>query len=250
MNQREKMYFHIQYLLGRLFIFIAAPVIMLAIRLCGYQVNRLAEIRARIRVRLQNHAGPWLICANHLTMIDSIIITHILFSCYRYAIRYRLMPWNVPEKINLYRIHPLVAALCYLLKCIPVERGGSRDTVNNSIAKCAHILDRGENLVIFPEGRRSRSGRIDTLDFPYTVGRFVQMIPDCRVLCMYLRGDHQVACSDLPKFKENFFAAVEDFKPVTPLKGLKAQREFSRQIIEKLSEMEKAYFGARGQRYC
>ncbi len=250
MKPREQFGFRIQYLLGRLFIFIAAPVISLAIRFCGYRVSRLAETRAAVRARLQNHAGPWLICANHLTMIDSVLITHILLACHRYAIQYRLMPWNLPEKINLYRIHPLVAWLCYLLKCIPVERGGCRDTVNRSIAKCTQVLGRGESLIIFPEGRRSRSGRIDIEDFPYTVGRFVQMVPHCRVLCIYVRGDHQAAYSDLPKFKEQFFVAVEDFKPATALKGLKAQREFSRQIIEKLAEMEKIYFGARGQRYC
>ena len=247
MNSREKYSFRLQYLLGRIFIFIAAPAITLAIRLRGYTVNDLSGMRKAIDARLKKHDGPWLICANHLTMIDSIIITHVMFPFYRYVLRYRLMPWNIPEKVNLHQIHPLVALLCYLLKCLPVVRGGNRDALNTSMAKCAYILGKGESLIIFPEGKRARKGRIDTIDFPYGVGRFAQMIPNCRVLCIYLRGDHQVSYSDVPKFKENFYAAIDDFKPVTHLKGLKAQRDVARRIIETLSEMETTYFGKRGQ---
>lgn len=247
MNSREKHRFQLQYLLGRIFIFIAAPAVTLAIMLRGYTVNDLSEMRKTIRARLKKHNGPWLICANHLTMIDSIIITHVMFPFYRYVLRYRLMPWNIPEKVNLHQIHPLVGLLCYLLKCLPVVRGGSRDALNTSIAKCAYILGKGESLIIFPEGKRARTGRIDTVDFPYSVGRFAHMIPNCRVLCIYLRGDHQISYSNVPERKENFYAAVDDFTPVTHLKGLKAQRDVARQIIERLSEMETTYFGARGK---
>jgi len=250
MNSREKFFFRIQYLLGRLFIFIAAPAVTLVIRLFGYTINDLADMRRTIGACLKKHDGPWLICANHLTMIDSIIITYVMFPLYRYALQYRLMPWNIPEKVNLYQIHPIVVMLCHLLKCLPVVRGGNRDTMDTSIAKCTYILNLGENLIIFPEGKRSRNGRIDTQDFPYGVGRFAHLVPNCRVLCIYLRGDHQEAYSDFPRFKENFSVAVDDFMPATELRGLKAQREYARQIIETLSEMEKTYFGSRGQRYC
>ena len=36
------------------------------------------------------------------------------------------------------------------------------------------MLKKGENLTIFPESTRSRNGRIDTSDYLYSVGRFVQ----------------------------------------------------------------------------
>ena len=247
MGRTDKTRFQLQYLLGRIFVFIAAPVITIAVILCGYRVHNLTQMRQSISASFKKHKGPWLICSNHLTMIDSVFITYVMFPFYRYMFQYRLMPWNIPEKANLYRIHPLVAVLCYLLKCLPIERGGSRDSLNKSLEKCAYMLSRGENLTIFPEGTRARDGRINTTDFPYSVGRFIQMIPDCRVMCIYLRGDTQTAYSDLPALNETFYVAVTDFKPVSTLKGLKAQRDFARQIIEKLSAMEKTYFDARGK---
>jgi len=247
MNLSENSRFRLQYGLGRIFIFIAAPVITLAYRIYGYSVRDLRAVRSTIAARLENHAGPWLICSNHLTMIDSVFIAHAMFSFGSYAVHYRRLPWNIPEKVNLYRIHPLVALICYLLKCIPVVRGGSRDSLNASMAQCSRILAAGESLIIFPEGTRSRNGRIDNRDFPYSVGRFVTMVPDCRVLCLYLRGDHQQSYSDMPPRGERFTVMVEDFKPATRLRGLRAQREAARQVVQRLYEMEKRYFDQRGQ---
>jgi 1-acyl-sn-glycerol-3-phosphate acyltransferase len=140
-----------------------------------------------------------------------------------------------------------VGGFCYLTKCIPVIRGGDREGVKQSLEKCVRILQKGQNLMIFPEGTRSRTGRVNTLDFTYNVGRWICQMDDVRVLCMYLRGDRQESYSDFPIHGETFTLMMEPCTPATSLNGLRAHRDCARQIIEHLAEMEQRYFAHPGQ---
>jgi len=115
------------------------------------------------------------------------------------------------------------------------------------MAKCAYLLKKKENLMIFPEGTRSRRGRVNTEDYPYGVGRFICNIPGCRVMCIYLRGNGQETYSNFPKFGEAFTMAVEECQPKSQLKGLRAQKDCSEQVIRNLARMEKVYFDSRGK---
>ncbi|MGM0453810.1 MAG: lysophospholipid acyltransferase family protein [Thermodesulfobacteriota bacterium] len=236
-----------QYRLGRLAVFAAAPLIFLAVKLAGYRVRELVRIRREIKQMMQRHSGPWLIWSNHLTMIDSVILAYAMFPVYRYMFQYRLLPWNVPEDTNFNR-NPLVALLCYLLKCIPVRRGGDRKSVRQSMEKVAHLLASGQSLMIFPEGTRARTGRISSENGTYHVGRLFRQVPGIRVMCVYLRGDRQDSYSNFPKFGENFTMAVSQCIPHTRSVGLRANRECARQIIDHLLTMESAYFDSCGQR--
>ena len=91
------------------------------------------------------HPGPWLICANHLTLIDSVILAYSMIPIYRYIVHYKLLPWNVPEQMNFNR-NIFVGLICFLTKCIPIIRGGDRSAVHSTMAKCAFLLYKGENL--------------------------------------------------------------------------------------------------------
>ncbi len=241
MNTRAKIFYYFQYFMGRLTVFITAPMIILAIKAAGYRVRDLNKARQTVRKMMDHHPGPWLICANHLTLIDSVILTYAMIPTYRYLFQYKLLPWNVPEQMNFNR-NIFVGLICFLTKCIPVIRGGNRDAIKSTMAKWAFLLNKGENLMIFPEGTRSRSGRVNIEDFPYGVGRLFCSIPNCRVMAVYLRGDGQKTYSNFPRYKETFTIAVEQCRPKTELKGLRAQRDCSRQIVEHLSKMEKDYF--------
>ncbi len=235
-----------QETMGRLAVLFTAPLLFIAIKLAGYRIRDLKKIRRQIDPLMRRHSGPWLICANHLTLIDSFILAYAMFPAYRYMIHFHLVPWNMPEAMNFNR-NLVVGGLCYLTKCIPVTRGGDRDVVRQSLEKCVRLLETGENLMIFPEGTRSRTGRVNTRDFTYNVGRWVCNIENVRVMCIYLRGDGQTTYSDFPRFGEKFTMMVEQCRPHTRLKGLRAHRDCARQIIEQLAGMEKRYFAARGQ---
>ncbi len=246
MDQRLKRSFLRQYIIGWLFIFISAPLVLLAIKIAGYTVRDLKKNRAAILNLFKKHKGPWIICANHLTMIDSVILAHAMLPLHRYLFHYHLVPWNVPEKMNFQR-NPIVAFICYLLKCIPVQRGGDRGTVKSTLDKCSYLLEKKENLMIFPEGTRSRNGHIDTKEFSYGVGRLFINNPDCQVMCIYLRGDGQETYSNFPRRNETFSMKVKMYQPEIRLKGLRAQRDCARQIITCLAQMEKSYFETCGK---
>lgn len=246
MRTRDKIFFYFQYYIGRLMVFAVGPLIFLAIKAFGYRVRNLSNVRQKIQGLMEAHPGPWLICANHLTLIDSVIIVYAMIPIYRYMVHYKQLPWNVPEQMNFNR-NIFVGLTCFLTKCIPIIRGGNRDAVKSSLAKCTFLLNKGENLMIFPEGTRSRSGRVNTEDFPYGVGRFVCCIPNCRVMTIYLRGESQKTYSNFPRHGETFTMTAEECRTETNLKGLRAQRDCARQIVNHLSKMEKDYFESCGQ---
>ena len=240
---------YLQILLGQLAVFVLAPLYFILIRLMGYRVRELSALRERCAREFAAHRGPWILCANHLTMIDSLIIAYTMLPLSRQFFQYHRLPWNLPERDNFYW-NPLLVILCYLTKCIPVQRGGSREKITMVLEKCAYLLKHGQTLLIFPEGGRSRTGRIDRENFSYGVGRFIRDIDNCRVMCLYLRGDGQSAYGIIPIYRERFTVMMETFLPEKMESGgLRAQRGYAGQIIGRLAEMEEAYFAARGQRY-
>lgn len=239
----------LQILLGQLAAFVLGPLYFLVIRLLGYRIRELSALRRRCAREFNAYKGPWIFCANHLTMIDSAIIAYAVLPLSRQLFQYRRLPWNLPERDNFYG-NPLLVILCYLMKCIPVQRGGSREKMAEVLEKCTYLLKHGHTLLIFPEGGRSRTGRIDRENFSYGVGRFVQDIENCKLMCFYLRGDGQSAYGTIPRYRERFTVMMETFVPERlESGGLRAQRSYAAQIVGRLAEMEETYFAARGQRY-
>jgi len=104
-------------------------------------------------------------------------------------------------------------------------------------------LSRKQNLMIFPEGTRSRTGQVNTKDFSYGVGRFIKDVPDCKVMCLYLRGDGQDSYGTIPKFGERFTMLMSVLEPDrTEDSGLRAGRYYAKQVIKMLAQMEEDYF--------
>ena len=246
-NQKRALYF--QYALGRLAVFIVAPFIYFCVRIFGYRVRDLKTIRRRCELLFKKHNGPWIICANHLTNIDSVILAYAIAPMHRHVTRFKLLPWNLPERVN-FQQNIFSTVMCYLVKCIPVNRGGDREEMKLVLEKCIYLLHRGQNLLIFPEGGRSRTGRIDRNNFSYGVGRFISSCEDCKVLCIYLRGDGQDNYSAIPRMGERFTVSMDVLIPErTEQTGLRLQRHYAEQIINRLAQMEEAYFAARRQRH-
>ena len=239
---RVKALLTLQNGLGRVTAVVLAPCYFALIRLMGYRIRDLKAVRALCRREFKRHEGPWLICANHLTMADSVLLSYAMLSLSAHMRAYRWIPWNLPERNNFR--NPFLVLLCYLSKCIPVQRGGPRAEMKQTLEKCAYLFSHKQRLLIFPEGGRSRTGRVDTEQFSYGVGRFLDDdSQDLRVMCLYLRGDSQASYSSVPVFGERFTVLVDVFKPVkSALTGLRAQREYAGQIIGRLAIMEERYF--------
>jgi hypothetical protein len=239
----------IQYLLGWVAIFVLGPLYFAIIRLMGYRVRNLREIRRECAQLLRTHEGPWIFCANHLTMIDSGILSYALYSLPHHFLRYRQLPWNLPERNN-FQQNIFLAILCYLAKCIPINRGGDREEMKKTLDKCNTVLEWNQPILIFPEGGRSRTGRVNTKGYSYGVGRFVKDFKNSKIMCIYLRGDGQHNYGFTPRFGERFNITVELLQPEhTEENGLRAQRFYAEQIIKKLAHMEESYFTAHRQRH-
>ena len=57
-------------------------------------------VRRQYQRILRERRGPLLVCANHLTMIDSAIIAWALGSPAWYVRHFAAIPWNLPERRN------------------------------------------------------------------------------------------------------------------------------------------------------
>lgn len=242
MDARTRFLLHLQNFIGRITIFFIAPLYFLILKLLFYRVRNLKEIRRKCAEAFKKHEGPWIICSNHLTMIDSFIVVYATTGLVRHFTNYKKLPWDLPERSNFQK-NIILVVLCYLAKCIPVDRGGPREKIRKTMDKCIYLLRNGHNILIFPEGGRSRTGRVNTEEFSYGVGRFIKDVADCKVMCVYLRGDKQKTYSTIPAWGENFFVAMEVLEPVRNAdNGLRAQREYAAQIINRLAAMEEKYF--------
>jgi len=240
-----RVYLVVQREVSRLLSPVSLTLIWVTLRLaCGYRIERLEEVRRAAREARERSSAPLLVCANHLTMVDSFLIAWALGNPAWYMLHFSALPWNVPERLN-FATRAWQKAAIYVLKCIPIHRGGRRSEVAGVLTRVTHLLRKREAVLIFPEGGRSRSGRVDVESAATGVGRVIRSVPDCRVLCVYLRGRRQAEYSAVPERGDRFFVAVSEIEPKTDASGLRGSRDLVRQVVKKLSEMETGYFDGR-----
>ena len=209
-----------------------------------WRIEGLPEARRAFAEVRRHPEIPVLICANHLTMLDSCVIAWALASPWRNVTHYASLPWNAPERANFASTW-WNRALVWVMKCLPVERGGDRRAVGTVLNRLIYLMGRGEAGLLFPEGGRSRTGRVNTQAVTYGIGRVVKALPGCQVVCVYLRGKTQETWTARPKFGETFRISVACFEPKSDHRGLRGSVDISGQILERLAAMEREHFGGR-----
>ncbi len=203
----------------------------------GYRIEGRAALRRHYAELWRMRPGPLLICANHLTMIDSALIAWALGSSWWYVRHFAAVPWNVPERQH-FAAAVWARILVYVMKCLPITRGGRRADVSPTLQRFTHVLAAGDAGLVFPEGGRSRSGRVDVDAAAYGVGRIVRSLPGCRVLCVYLRGERQDTYSDMPRRGDRFHVQLALLHPASPSTGIRGDRDVALQIVKQLAAME------------
>jgi len=184
---------------------------------------------------------PTLICANHLTMFDSIYMHYALNNVSGYFRHFRLFSWNVPA-IEAFKATYFMSIFTYLGKCIPLDRTGSAAHKQEVVNKLKYLLLNGETVTLFPEGGRSRTGLVDVENVTYGSGEILLSVPECQVACIYLRGLNQKTFTVLPEKGDDVYFSIEVIHPVTENTGRRGARDISMQIINKLKEMEDEFF--------
>jgi hypothetical protein len=209
-----------------------------------YRIADVDQVRAKYREIRALSDAPLIVCANHLTLIDSLIVAWALGSGPYWIQHPDEVPWNTPETTNFGRTF-IARAVIYLVKCIPITRGGVREEVGGVLTRVKYLLSSGETALIFPEAGRSRTGRIEDGSAAWGVGRIVGAVPGCRVLCVYLRGRKQKTWSDYPAKGDVMDVSLACIEPKSDARGARRSRDIAQQITRQLARMEKDYFDDR-----
>ncbi len=115
---------------------------------CRFLTRILLPLVVRLRAEGVGHiprTGPAILVANHIVSMDIITMT---FPVPR--------PVHHMAKVELFR-NPVLGAVIRALGAFPVRRGESD---RESLRTADEVLAAGEVLAVFPEGHRSRTGKM------------------------------------------------------------------------------------------
>lgn len=234
-KERLKIYFHIffSYLFLPLALLLNAIFISFIMR---YRIRNLADARKKFAdLTKQQYQNPILICLNHLTYIDSYILVNTLIPYYKMLFSYSKLPWHMIE-------YGYVSHIYMFFKAIVVKRMGTREDIKRSLEEVKFLLNKGNMVIVFPEGTRSESGRVNVNEFQYGIGNIIRDLQNVEVLTIYFRADKQLKKSKLPPYKSVFDVQFKLIKPTTSYSGLRASKDLAGQIVYTLHEMENQYF--------
>jgi 1-acyl-sn-glycerol-3-phosphate acyltransferase len=154
------------FLRGAFFLVIVRPVLTLVL---GAQVRRRQLLPAK---------GPAIIVANHNSHLDTLTI----LTMFRLRDLPRLRPVAAADYFLRSRLGAWFAF--NIMGIIPVVRGGRGGA--NPLAPCEQALDRGDILILFPEGSR---GEPEVLaDFKRGVAHLARARPHVPVHPLFLYG--------------------------------------------------------------
>lgn len=123
--------------------------------------------------------GPYIFVANHSSHLDAPLILRAL------PLRLRL-PLRVAAAADYFFTKPWLATLVRIfLNAYPITRNGSGSS--DSLANSTQLLQQGYNLLLFPEGTRSKDGRLQP--FKSGVARLA-LAENVSVVPIWIEGAH------------------------------------------------------------
>jgi len=166
-------------------IFIARPLVLVVL---GLNVRRQERLP---------HSGPAIVVANHNSHLD----TFVLMSLFPLRRLNRLRP--VAAADYFLRTRPLAWFTLNIVNMIPLERGKASRAAD-PLKSCSEALERGEILLVFPEGTRGESEAMAR--FKGGVARLREQHPAAPVIPVYMQGLARV----LPKGEFTLVPVVVD----------------------------------------
>ena len=179
--------------------------------------NPLWRTRFEGRARIP-WSGPAVLVANHLSLVDILV----LYGLFR--------PFKWVAKAELFKI-PFVGWNMALNDYVRVARG-ERESVKQMMTHCREHLGNGSPIMIFPEGTRSRDGRM----LPFKDGAFkLAAEAGCPIIPIAIAGSELA----LPKhgiiFRQRATIRVRVLEPLDPgaFASPEALKAAAREAIER-----------------
>ncbi|HEX5909474.1 MAG TPA: lysophospholipid acyltransferase family protein, partial [Thermoleophilaceae bacterium] len=143
--------------------------------------------------------GPAVIVANHASLVDILVV----FDLFR--------PFKWVSKIENFKI-PFVGWNMRLNGYVPLLRG-DRDSVVAMLARCSELLGKGNPVLFFPEGTRSKDGQMR----PFKDGAF-ELAMEHRVplIPVSVHGTSRALPKHGMVLKEHVDAHVDVLEPMHP----------------------------------
>lgn len=130
-----------------------------------------------------------LYVSNHLTLIDSLLIGANVISLWELFLLQTHIPYNAPDMKNFFS-HWLGKHFIRMMKCVPVRRGSKNfSAIKRQIDVFCKLL-RNNNLLLFFEGTRSRTGEIG--ECKYGVAATILKAKDIQIVPIRLIGVDQI----------------------------------------------------------
>lgn len=173
----------------------------------------------RLRISGRDHLpwrGPAVIVANHASLVDILV----LFGLFR--------PYKWVSKAENFKI-PFIGWNMTLNGYVPLVRG-DRQSVATMLDRCRVLLSQGSPVLFFPEGTRTKDGRL----LPFKDGAFeLAQELGCPLIPMAVHGTGRA----LPKhgfvLRTHVNARVEILEPMDPadFDGVAELRDAARERI-------------------
>lgn len=185
------------------------------------------------RQRLAELSGPVIVIANHVSHLDTPVILRVLPT----TVRRRLVVAAARDYFYAGRLRGALVSLA--LATIPFDRGeGSAE----SLEECERLIRGGWSIVVFPEGTRSRTGRLgrvrrgvavlatstNTPVLPIYIHGLSRVMPKGALAplpggVVVSVGDLVPACADVDEMRDQVDAALHRLALETPSWGNAAE---------------------------
>ncbi|MBN1332307.1 MAG: 1-acyl-sn-glycerol-3-phosphate acyltransferase [Synergistales bacterium] len=165
--------------------------------------------------------GQVMVIANHSSNLDPIVVGVAFPGRLRYLAKSELF------------LNPLLGFLIRILGAIPVSKETSQ-SAGTALKAFLSLLERGENILIFPEGARSFDGRLQPLEGGAALIAYRTGVP---VIPAYVAGtfESMPRGSSLVRPSSITITFGEPLYPESIASGLPA-REARQEIIKGMSE--------------
>lgn len=167
------------------------------------------------------HRGPVIIAANHCSNLDPIVV-----GC-AYPRRLRYL-----AKSSLFEV-PVLGLVIRWLGAIPAKREESAGAAS-ALKTLLRLINSGESVLVFPEGQRSPTGRLQPLE--EGVGMLAAKTR-CIVIPVFIKGSYDALPRHRSLYKPSkitvFFGPP--FKPERAA-GSESSREIRKAVTKRLEE--------------